>query len=183
MSRPAVPPPVRPADPGPDLLAHVEEAVRISRAHVARGGIPFAGIVVRDGRVLGTGVNRVREDRDPTAHAEVVALRDAAANAGLAGTAGSTLVASGEPCALCYLAARYAGVEHVVYAADRRTAAAYGFDYSGTYAVFATDPTGPTGPAGPADPAGWPVKVTHVPVDGHELPFREFLTAQRGALR
>jgi tRNA(Arg) A34 adenosine deaminase TadA len=146
------------------LAAHVEEAVRISRAHVAGGGIPFSGIVVRDGRVLATGFNRVHEDNDPTAHAEVVALRAAARKAGRFGVAGSTLIASGEPCALCYMAALYFDVTHIVYAADRRTAAAYGFDYAGSYSIFSNDPT------------TWPVKVTHAPIDGHEVPFQEFLT-------
>src|ERR1051326_1608860 len=111
-----------------ELAAHVREAVRISREHVAKGGIPFSGVVVNGGRVLGTGFNRVREDRDATAHAEVVALRAAAAKYGLHAVVGATLIASGEPCALCYLASRYFNIGHIVYAADRGTAARYGFD-------------------------------------------------------
>ncbi|MFG3347092.1 nucleoside deaminase [Streptomyces sp. NPDC048018] len=153
------------------LTSHVEEAVRISRQHVAEGGIPFSGIVVRDGHVLGTGFNRVAEDNDPTAHAEVVALREATRKAGRFGVAGATLIASGEPCALCYMAALYFNVEHIVYAADRTTAAAYGFDYAGSYAIFSNDPT------------TWPLKVTHAPVEGHEVPFQEFLTGQKGRMR
>ncbi|MBL3671237.1 nucleoside deaminase [Streptomyces sp. M2CJ-2] len=153
------------------LTPHVEEAVRISRTHVAEGGIPFSGILVRDGRILGTGFNRVREDNDPTAHAEVVALRAAAKKAGQFGVAGSTLIASGEPCALCYMAALYFNVEHIVYAADRKTAGAYGFDYASSYSIFSKDPT------------TWPLKVTHAPIEGHEVPFQEFLTGQKGRLR
>ncbi|MGW0737994.1 nucleoside deaminase [Streptomyces sp. NPDC002851] len=152
------------------LTDHIEEAVRISRDHVANGGIPFSGIVVRDGRVLGTGFNRVHEDNDPTAHAEVVALRAAARKAGRFGTVGSTLIASGEPCALCYMAALYFNVKHIVFAADRKTAGAYGFDYSSSYSIFSTDPT------------TWPLKVTHAPLDGHEAPFQEFLTRQKGRM-
>ncbi|MFK4087961.1 nucleoside deaminase [Kribbella sp. NPDC020789] len=151
-----------------DLLTpHVEEAVRLSRAHVADGGIPFAGLVVRDGHVLGTGFNRVLEDDDPTAHAEVVALRAAAQKAGRLGVAGATLIASGEPCALCYMAALYFNIEHIVYASDRRTADEYGFNYASSYAIFAADPT------------TWPIKVTHAPIEGHELPFQEFVTGRR----
>ncbi|WP_112466018.1 nucleoside deaminase [Streptomyces triticisoli] len=153
------------------LTPYVEEAVRISRTHVAEGGIPFSGIVVRDGRVLGTGFNRVHEDDDPTAHAEVVALRAAAKKAGRLGVAGSTLIASGEPCALCYMAALYFNVGHIVYAADRGTAGAYGFDYAGSYSIFSNDPT------------TWPLKVTHAPIEGHEVPFQEFLTGRKGRLR
>ncbi|MGH4033533.1 nucleoside deaminase [Actinomycetota bacterium Odt1-20B] len=159
-----------PLDPLNPLTPHVEEAVRISRRRVAEGGVPFSGIVVRDGRVLGTGFNRVHEDDDPTAHAEVVALRAAAKAAGRFGVAGSTLIASGEPCALCYLAALHFNVEHIVYAADRRTARAYGFDYSRSYSLFSTDPT------------TWPLRVTHAPVEGHEVPFQEFLTGRKGRL-
>ncbi|MGH3311564.1 MAG: hypothetical protein ACRDP3_13430 [Streptomyces sp.] len=82
-------------------------------------------------------------------------------------TAGATLIASGEPCALCYMAALYFNVGHIVYAADRRTAAQYGFDYAGSYAVFAKDPV------------KWPVKVTSLPVEGARTPFEEFLAAAR----
>ena len=149
------------------LTEHVREAVRISREHVAQGGIPFSGVVVNGGRVLGTGVNRVRDDDDPTAHAEVVALRAAAARHGLHATAGATLIASGKPCALCYMASLYFNVSHIVYAADRRTAARYGFDYSGSYAIFAQDP------------AAWPVKVTSLPVPEATKPFEDYLALNR----
>ncbi|MBY8876310.1 nucleoside deaminase [Actinacidiphila acidipaludis] len=151
-----------------DLTAHVREAVRISREHVARGGIPFSGLVVNDGRVLGTGFNRVREDSDPTAHAEVVALRAATARYGLHATAGATLIASGEPCALCYMASLYFNVGHIVYAADRRTAARYGFDYSGSYKIFAEDP------------ATWGLEVTSLRVPEGTQPFEEYLAVNRG---
>lgn len=153
------------------LTPHLTEAVRISRSHVAEGGIPFSGIVVRDGQVLGTGFNRVLEDDDPTAHAEVVALRAAAKKAGRMGVAGATLIASGEPCALCYMAALYFSIDHIVFAADRVTAGAYGFDYGSSYSIFASDPT------------TWPIKVTHAPVEGFEVPFEEFKAGRGGGLR
>ncbi|GAA2428336.1 hypothetical protein GCM10010191_46750 [Actinomadura vinacea] len=117
------------------LIPHIRHAVRISQEHVTEGGIPFSGLVVRNGRVLGTGFNQVRETNDATAHAEIVALRNAAKKAGRFGTAGSTLIASGEPCALCYMAALHFNVEHIVFATGRETAAAYGFDHGGSYAI------------------------------------------------
>lgn len=156
--------------PESELAEHVRTAIRISREHVAEGGLPFSGVVVNGGRVLGSGVNRVREDNDPTAHAEVVALREAAAEYGLRATVGATLIASGEPCALCYLAALYFNVSHIVYAADRATAARYGFDYSGSYAVFADEP------------ATWNVKVTSLPVPEATKPFEDFLALDRRRL-
>ncbi|MEU2712536.1 nucleoside deaminase [Streptomyces sp. NPDC007205] len=150
-----------------ELTEYVREAVRISREHVAEGGIPFSGVVVNDGQVLGTGFNRVREDNDPTAHAEVVALREAAAKYGLHATAGATLIASGEPCALCYMASLYFNVSHIVHAVDRKTAARYGFDYSGSYSIFAEDP------------ALWPIKVTSLQIPEGTQPFEEFLALNR----
>ncbi|MER5863258.1 nucleoside deaminase [Kitasatospora sp. NPDC002040] len=154
--------------PESELTEYVREAVRISREHVAEGGIPFSGVVVNHGRILGTGFNRVREDRDPTAHAEVTALRTATAEHGPHAVAGAVLIASGEPCALCYLASLYFGVGHIVHAADRRTAARYGFDYTDSYSIFAEDP------------ASWPVKVTSLQLPEATKPFEEFLTMNRG---
>ncbi|MFD4023155.1 nucleoside deaminase [Streptomyces sp. NPDC058576] len=151
-----------------ELTGFAHEAIRLSREHVAQGGIPFSGVVVGNGRILGTGFNRVREDNDPTAHAEVVALREATTRHGIRAVAGATLIASGEPCALCYLAARYAGIGHIVHAADRRTAARYGFDYTSTYSLFAQDP------------ADWPLKVTALQLPEAEEPFQDFLTRSRG---
>ncbi|MFI5976124.1 nucleoside deaminase [Streptomyces sp. NPDC051452] len=150
-----------------ELTEYVREAVRISSEHVAQGGIPFSGVVVNDGRILGTGFNRVREDNDPTAHAEVVALREAAAKYGLHATAGATLIASGEPCALCYMASLYFNVGHIVHAADRKTAARYGFDYAGSYSIFAQDP------------ASWQIKVTSLQIPEATQPFEEFLAMNR----
>jgi tRNA(Arg) A34 adenosine deaminase TadA len=147
-----------------ELMDHVHEAIRLSSEHVAQGGIPFSGVIVNDGRILGTGFNRVLEDRDPTAHAEVVALRDATVRHGVRAVAGATLIASGEPCALCYMAALYAGIGHVVHAADRWTAARFGFDYSSSYDLFAQDPA-----------TGWPMKVTALRLPEAEQPFLDHL--------
>ncbi|MFG2844371.1 nucleoside deaminase [Kitasatospora sp. NPDC101155] len=151
-----------------ELTEYAREAVRISREHVAKGGIPFSGVVVNRGRILGTGVNRVREDNDPTAHAEVTALREAAAKYGLHATAGATLIASGEPCALCYMASLYFNVTHIVNVVDRKTAARYGFDYTNSYSIFAEDPE------------TWPVKVTWLQIPEGTKPFEEFLAMEQG---
>ena len=119
----------------------MEQTVAFSMDHVRAGGIPFTALVVdRNGTILGRGVNRVREHHDPTAHAEVEAIRDACRTHGTANLAGATLLASAEPCAMCYLSARFAGVAQVVFAADRNEAAEHGFDYRSTYRIFAEDP-------------------------------------------
>jgi tRNA(Arg) A34 adenosine deaminase TadA len=107
-------------------------AVAHSRCHVERGGIPFVGVVVStDGVVSGYGVNQVHQTGDPTAHAEIVALRDIAAGHGADAVRGATLLATGEPCTLCYRSAADSGIERVIYAVDQDTAADWGFDYRG----------------------------------------------------
>jgi guanine deaminase len=125
-----------------ELLDHlVNHAIDLSIRHVGRGGIPVTALVVDGhGRILGTGVNEVASRSDPTAHAEVMAIRDACQRQHTTRLKGATLIASGEPCALCYLAALWAGTGQVVFAADRHAAAKAGFDYRGSYALFAVDP-------------------------------------------
>lgn len=124
-----------------DLTQLMQEAVTFSKAHVHQGGIPFAALVVdANGKTLGCGVNRVREHHDPTAHAEVEAIRDACRSHGTPYLQGTTLLASGEPCAMCYVTALYAGISQVFFAVDRDEAAEHGFDYRGSYALFGRDP-------------------------------------------
>ena len=96
------------------------------RAH--RGG-PFGAIVVGpDGTVAGVGCNRVTSSNDPTAHAEVLAIREACTAIGTFLLDGFTLYTSCEPCPMCLAAAYWARVEAIVYGATRAEAAAAGFD-------------------------------------------------------
>ncbi|MEW9552434.1 nucleoside deaminase [Nonomuraea sp. NPDC050783] len=146
------------------LVERLAQTVTLATAEVEAGGIPFAGLVVDDtGAVLGSGVNRVRAHRDPTAHAEIVALREAARKHGPHALAGATLLASGEPCPLCYLTALWSGIGHVVYAADRHAAAAAGFDYASSYDLFAV----------PVEQ--WSLSPLHLPVESAQEPFRAWL--------
>lgn len=117
-----------------EITRYMREAVVLARAEVEQGGIPFSGVVVhpRVG-VLGTGVNRVLIDRDPTAHAEIVALRSAAESADQKLISESVLFASGEPCGMCYQAAFDNAIATILYAADADVAARYGFDYRSSY--------------------------------------------------
>lgn len=119
----------------------MEEAVAFSVDHVHKGGIPFTALVVDgNGTVIGRGVNRVRDHHDPTAHAEVDAIRDACRTLKTPHLHGAILLASGEPCAMCYMSALYAGISQVFFAADRDEVARHGFDYRGSYGLFASDP-------------------------------------------
>jgi len=104
-------------------------AVALSRTHMEAGeGGPFGALVVRDGRVLSEGWNLVTSANDPTAHAEIVAIRRACEEAGAFHLEGATLYTSCEPCPMCLAAAYWARLARVVYANTRDQAAAAGFD-------------------------------------------------------
>jgi guanine deaminase len=141
------------------LGAAVDLAVR----NVAEGGGPFGAVVVADGRRLGSGQNRVTRDNDPTAHAEVLAIRAACAARGDFSLAGATLYTSCEPCPLCLAAALWARVDRVVYAADRHDAARGGFDDRAFYDLFARDRS------------TWETPVEARPVDRAVAPFDAWL--------
>ncbi len=141
------------------LTAVVERATR----NVAEGGGPFAAVVVHDGAVVSEGVNRVTRDLDPTAHAEVVALRAACQALGDFHLPGAVLVSSCEPCPLCISAALWARVDRVVYAADRDDAARAGFDDRAFYELFETPRQ------------SWAVPVAQDRVDGAAAPFEAWL--------
>lgn len=111
-------------------------AVQLATASVSSGGGPFGAVIVGDGALVSTGQNRVTLDADPTAHAEVVAIRTACSTLGNPWLAGYTLYSSCEPCPLCVAATLWARLERVVYAADRDAAARGGFDDREFYELF-----------------------------------------------
>lgn len=117
-----------------DETAAMRRAIALSCESVARGGGPFGAVVLgADGRPLGEGANRVVPDADPTAHAEVVAIRAACRATGTHDLAGATLVTSCEPCPMCLAAAWWARVGAVVYGNTREDAARIGFDDAALY--------------------------------------------------
>lgn len=120
------------------LRSVMDQAVKACTAEVDAGGLPFVGVVATQaGQVLsGFGTNQVAETGDPTAHAEVVAMREAMTTHGLDRLTGKILLATGEPCGLCYRYATDHGIEAIYVAADRDEVAAYGFDYRTSYPAF-----------------------------------------------
>lgn len=119
-----------------DATRYLERAVDLATRNVAEGGGPFGAVVVTaDGRVH-EGTNRVTRDNDPTAHAEVVAIRAASAAGATFDLGGAVLYASCEPCPLCLAAALWARIDRVYFAADRHGAAAAGFDDAVFYDYF-----------------------------------------------
>lgn len=106
--------------------AHMKEAIDLARDNVANGGQPFGAVLVRDGKVVARAANRMEADNDPTAHAELVALRLAGAALGTTRLDGATVYASGQPCMMCLAAMRNAGVSEIVIGYSDASAAAYG---------------------------------------------------------
>jgi tRNA(Arg) A34 adenosine deaminase TadA len=114
--------------------AFMEEAVRLSRRHMDEGqGGPFGCVVVKDGVIVGRGWNSVLAGNDPTAHAEVVAIRDACRNLGTYQLTGCVVYTSCEPCPMCMGAIYWSRPDKVFYANTREDAARTGFDDSFIY--------------------------------------------------
>jgi guanine deaminase len=112
-----------------DDLSHLGRAVALSRERMeANLGGPFGAVIVRDGAVLAEGWNEVTSSNDPTAHAEVTAIRRACQAVGDFSLAGATLYTSCEPCPMCLASAYWARISRIVYANTRDEAAAIGFD-------------------------------------------------------
>ena len=126
--------------PNPDLL---RRAIALATENVVlRAGGPFAALVVRDGKIVGEGVNSVTATCDPTAHAEVNAIRAAARALGTFTLVGCELYTSCEPCPMCLAAAYWARLDAVYYGASAADAARAGFDDAFLYAELRKDTAG-----------------------------------------
>ncbi|NAZ74956.1 nucleoside deaminase [Kineococcus sp. T13] len=150
--------------PAQDAL-FLDRAVGLATRNVADGGGPFGAVLVREGAVLATGQNRVTRDNDPTAHAEVQAIRAACRELGTFSLAGATLYSSCEPCPMCMASALWARVERVVYAADRDDAARGGFDDRAFYELFETPRS------------QWALRVEQQRDEGSPAPFDAWLAS------
>ena len=116
----------------------MREAIRLANASVRRNrGGPFGCVIVRGGRIVARGENRVPSANDPTAHAEVVAIRRACARLGTFSLADCELYSSCEPCPMCLAAIYWARIPAVYYAGTRGDAARAGFDDEFIYGQFA----------------------------------------------
>jgi len=116
----------------------IREAIRMAKENVGSGqGGPFGALVVKDGQVIGRGVNRVTGNNDPSAHAEVEAIRDACKNIGHYWLKDAVIYASCEPCPMCLGAIYWARIKTIYFAADNNDASRAGFDDSFIYREFA----------------------------------------------
>lgn len=102
----------------------MREALALARQAATEGEVPVGAVVVRDGQIVGRGHNRPVSSHDPTAHAEIDALRDAAANIGNYRLTGAALYVTLEPCMMCVGAFMHARVKTVVYGATEPKAGA-----------------------------------------------------------
>ena len=106
----------------------MKEAIKLADANIRQGvGGPFGAVIVRDHTILAHGVNMVTSTNDPTAHAEIVAIRNACTVLNSFSLSGCSIYINCEPCPMCLAAIYWAGIEKVYYAATRKDAAEIGF--------------------------------------------------------
>lgn len=115
-------------------IALSEENVRLGR------GGPFGAVVVHDGRIVSEGTNLVTSHNDPTAHAEVVAIRRACEALGTFALRGCEIYSSCEPCPMCLCAIRWARLDRIYFANTRKDAARIGFDDARMYQELNSPP-------------------------------------------
>ena len=117
----------------------MQRALELARKNVDLGGGPFGAVIVRHGQIIAEGGNRVIQDNDPTAHAEVVAIRNAAKVLDGFELSDCEIYASCEPCPMCLSAIYWSRIPTVYYAADRHDAEDAGFDDSRIYKELQKD--------------------------------------------
>ncbi|GAA1232911.1 nucleoside deaminase [Prauserella halophila] len=152
----------------PDLdleRSWMAEAIRLATDSVRSGGGPFGAVVVQDREIVATGSNQVTSTLDPTAHAEVTAMRNACRELGTFSLAGCVLVTSCEPCPMCLSSALWARFDRIVFSADRDDAAAGGFDDREFYQLFQRNPEGI-----------WPITMDRIEMPNRTEPFDTWLT-------
>lgn len=113
------------------------QAIELARENLRGGGRPFGAVIAKMGEVVATGVNEIVASNDPTAHAEMTAIRKASRTLGSPSLEGCAVYASGHPCPMCMAAMRLAGVGEVYYAYSNDDGAPYGLSTAAVYADLA----------------------------------------------
>mgnify|MGYP001665207657 CR=1 FL=1 len=117
----------------------MRKAIELSIENVKNGGGPFGAVIVKDGEIVATGVNRVTANHDPTAHAEVSAIRAACQKLGTFDLSGCEIYTSCEPCPMCLGAIYWAHLDKIYYGNNKTDAARIGFDDSFIYDELALE--------------------------------------------
>ena len=111
----------------------MQKAINLSIENVKQGGGPFGAVIAKDGRIIATGVNRVTKNNDPTAHAEISAIRKAASKLKTFDLSGCEIFTSCEPCPMCLGAIYWAHLDRMYYGNTKTDAKNIGFDDSFIY--------------------------------------------------
>ena len=111
----------------------MRKAIALSLRNIVNGGGPFGAVIVKDGKIVSTGVNRVTTSTDPTAHAEINAIRKAAKKLGTFDLSGCEIYTSCEPCPMCLGAVYWAHLDKMYYGNTKTDAKNIGFDDSFIY--------------------------------------------------
>lgn len=106
----------------------MRKAIELSIENIKNGGGPFGSVIAKEGEIIATGVNRVTSDCDPTAHAEINAIRNAAKKLGTFNLSGCEIYASCEPCPMCLGAIYWSHLDKLYYGNTQQDAASIGFD-------------------------------------------------------
>ena len=112
---------------------YMQRSIELAQQSVRDGGGPFGAVIVREGRVIAEGSNRVTLNNDPTAHAEISVIRKACENLGTFDLAGCTIYSSCEPCPMCLSAIYWAHIDKIYYGCNKTDAKEIGFDDSFIY--------------------------------------------------
>jgi guanine deaminase len=119
---------------------YIRRTIELAEGNIDAGGGPFGALIVKEGKIIAEASNRVTPENDPTAHAEVLAIREAARRLNSYDLSGCTLYASCEPCPMCLGAIYWARIQEVYYASDREDAEKAGFDDSVIYKEIGKEP-------------------------------------------
>jgi tRNA(Arg) A34 adenosine deaminase TadA len=124
-----------------DFDKYMKRAIELSKENVVKNaGGPFGAVVVKDGKIVGEGANHVTTNNDPTAHAEVEAIRNACKNLNTFDLTGAMIFTSCEPCPMCLSAIYWARLDRIYYANNRTDAANIQFDDDLIYTEIPKDP-------------------------------------------
>lgn len=97
----------------------LQEAIRKAEESISRGGFPAGAVIVRDGKIIGSGVSIGNTLFDPTAHGEISAIRDACKNLKTSDLSNAIIYSSMEPCSMCFSAIMWSGILKIIYACSR----------------------------------------------------------------
>jgi len=118
----------------------MREALALARANIEAGGRPFGAVLVHQGQIVARAVNEIHSTQDPTAHAEMQAIRKAAQALGRSRLDGAEIYASGHPCPMCLAAMHLCGIERAWFAYDNDEGEPYGLSTAAVYAQMARAP-------------------------------------------